>query len=129
MFTQFLRTQHKCFVRSSFSLSKSRTFHSSRKSLIGAHDIFEQRPADVNIQGYNEDGFQIEGCDVYYTLFILPKLSLLWNVPSVEMLTPQHFSILEIIQPIGLFNFTNLEKITKISFFFHFCRLIVSRLW
>ena len=80
-----------------------RSFHSSRPLLrrIEQYDVFESQQAEVSIQGYNESGFQIEGCDVFYSLFILPKLSFLWNVPAMEYLKPEHFSILEVTEPIG----------------------------
>ena len=81
----------------------NRSFHCSvGRRVIEKYDVFENSQAEVCVEGYNEFGFQVEGCDVYYSLFILPYASFLWNVPSIELLKPEHFALLEIIPPIGL---------------------------
>ena len=72
-----------------------------QKTTVKTFDLFESQQADLHFSGYNAEGFQIQGCDVYYSLFVLPHNSYLWNVPSIRDLKPEHLSILELIKPIG----------------------------
>ena len=82
-----------------------RSFHSSSRRMVAIEnfDVFSMEQADIYFQGYGDGGFRLQDHNVLYSLFLLPHSAFLWNVPTIDQLTTDSLSILEVIPPIGLF--------------------------